>query len=85
MSNYAHKPGQGTIFKNEKYIKGGNQPYAKGTIKGLDGKEYDVALWMPKSEKIKGFNLTMSEPYRKPEAKSSDFVNDETEEYGLPF
>ena len=84
MSNYERKAGTGTIWKNDKYVQGGNQPYAKGTIKGLDGKEYDVALWKPKSEKIKGFNLTMSEPYRKPEAQSSDFVND-ADDSGLPF
>ena len=30
------------------------------------GNEIEVTLWIPKSEKIKGFNLTMSKPYQKP-------------------
>ena len=59
MSNYEQKNGTGTIWKNEKYVPGGNQPYAKGVIKDLNGNDVDVALWIPKSDKIKGFNMTM--------------------------
>lgn len=44
----------------------GNHPYAKGKGKDLQGNEIEVTLWIPKSDKIKGFNLTMSEPYKKP-------------------
>lgn len=66
MDNYEQKNGTGVVWKNDKYTKGGNQPYAKGIIKGLNGEELDVALWIPKSEKIKGFNLTMK-LYEKPQ------------------
>ena len=64
MDNYEQKNGTGVAWKNDKYTKGGNHPYAKGIIKGLNGEDLDVALWIPKSEKIKGFNLTMK-PYEK--------------------
>ena len=66
MANYEQKFGQFTVWVNEKYTKGGNQPYAKGKGKDLQGNEIEVTLWIPKSEKIKGFNLTVSEPYKKP-------------------
>lgn len=66
MANYEQKNGQFTVWVNGKYTKGGNQPYAKGKGKDLQGNEIEVTLWIPKSDKIKGFNLTMSEPYQKP-------------------
>ena len=66
MANYEQKNGQFTVWVNDKYTKGGNQPYAKGKGKDLQGNEIEVTLWIPKSDKIKGFNLTMSEPYQKP-------------------
>ncbi len=52
MDNYEQKNGTGVVWKNDKYTKGGNHPYAKGIIKGLNGEDFDVALWIPKSEKI---------------------------------
>lgn len=73
MANYEQKNGQITVWTNEKYTKGGNQPYAKGKGKDLQGNEIEVTLWIPKSEKIKGFNLTMSEPYQKPAEANQTF------------
>ncbi|MBK5721394.1 hypothetical protein JGH11_10965 [Dysgonomonas sp. Marseille-P4677] len=61
---YEIKNGQGTAFKNDKYENGGNQPYARGKFKTPDGKEYDITLWIPKSDKVKVFNLTIQEPYQ---------------------
>ena len=81
MDNYEQKNGTGVVWKNDKYTKGGNQPYAKGIIKGLNGEELDVALWIPKSEKIKGFNLTMR-LYEKPQEYTTSAP---TEESDLPF
>jgi hypothetical protein len=63
MANYEQKNGQITVWKNNKYEVGGNQPYAKGKGLDLNGKECDFTLWIPKSDKIKGFNLVISEPY----------------------
>ena len=81
MDNYEQKNGTGVVWKNDKYTKGGNQPYAKGIIKGFNGEELDVALWVPKSEKIKGFNLTMK-LYEKPQEYTTSAP---TEESDLPF
>ena len=79
---YEQKNGTGTVWKNDKYTVGGNQPYAKGTVKDLNGNDLDVALWIPKSDKIKGFNVTIQEPYKKEEqAKPAQVVEDKD----LPF
>ena len=81
MDNYEQKNGTGVVWKNDKYTKGGNHPYAKGIIKGLNGEELDVALWIPKSEKIKGFNLTMK-LYEKPQEYTTGAPDEESD---LPF
>jgi hypothetical protein len=90
MANYEQKNGHFTVWVNDKYTKGGNQPYAKGKGKDLQGNEIEVTLWIPKSDKIKGFNLTMSKPYQKlTEAAqtSQDIPQSISEEPGnsLPF
>ncbi len=79
---YEQKPGTGIIWKNDKYVPGGNQPYAKGTIKDLDGNDLDVALWIPKSDKIKGFNITMKPPYKKEEPEEDETMSNNED---LPF
>ena len=85
MSNYEQKNGTGVVWKNEKYEKGGKYPYAKGIIKGLNGEDLDVALWIPKSDKIKGFNLTMK-PYEKPQEPKGEYTTSApAEESDLPF
>jgi hypothetical protein len=61
---YEQKNGQITVWKNEQYEKGGNKPYAKGKGKDHNGNEVEITLWIPKSDKIKGFNLTIGEPYK---------------------
>lgn len=84
MSDYEQKNGTGVLWKNEKYVKDGNYPYAKGIIKGLDGEQLDVALWIPKSDKIKGFNLTMK-PYDKPQEPKGEYTTGAPDESDLPF
>lgn len=84
MNNYENKPGTGTIWKNDKYEKGGKYPYANGIIKGLTGEDLDVALWIPKSEKIKGFNVTMK-PYEAREKKDEGYTTTPPEAEDLPF
>jgi len=69
----------GILWKNAKYEKGGNQPYAKGEITLLDGTIVHMTIWVPKSEKIKGFNVTISEPFKKENKNDSEEVED------LPF
>lgn len=62
---YEQKNGELTVWKNDKFVKGGNQPYAKGTGKDLQGNEIEVVLWIPKSENIKGFNCVIKPAYKK--------------------
>ena len=81
MSDYEQKNGTGVLWKNEKYEKGGKYPYAKGIIKGLNGEDLDVALWIPKSDKIKGFNLTMKLYEKRPMPETSLDPQDDD----LPF
>lgn len=82
---YEQKNGTGTVWKNDKYTVGGNQPYAKGTVKDLNGNDLDIALWIPKSDKIKGFNVTIQEPYVKPkESAQPQSISDESGD-SLPF
>lgn len=60
---YEHEAGRGTAFKNERYENGGSHPYAKGTVKTPSGELLEIALWIPKTDKVKGFNVTLQEPY----------------------
>lgn len=85
MADYQRKPGTGTVWKNEKYENGGNQPYAKGTVLDLDGNELDITLWIPRSEKVKGFNVTLQEKWNKNTAddSKSNGINSGTDD--LPF
>lgn len=69
--SYEQKKGTGTLWKNEKYTQGGNQPYAKGKVIDLNGDEIEITLWIPKSEKIKGFNVTITEPYNRREQEAN--------------
>lgn len=61
---YEIQNGQGTAFKNNKFEQGGTQPYATGRFKTPTGEEYEIALWIPKSPNVKGFNITVKEPYQ---------------------
>lgn len=59
MAQFERKPGTGTAFKNDRYEKGGNYPYAKGIVRDPNGKKWSIALWIPRNESIKGFNVTL--------------------------
>lgn len=87
MSNkkkFEHNAGYGTAFKNENFTSGSNQPYAKGTVKDPDGKEWDIALWIPKNENIKGFSVSLQEVWVNPNENSqSNRVPDNNDD--LPF
>ena len=73
---YEQKNGQITVWKNEKFVQGGTQPYAKGTGKDLQGNDIDVALWIPKSERVKGFNLTITTPYKGSDAPQNTHTSE---------
>ena len=78
MSNYVPKNGEITVWKNDKYEIGGKYPYAKGKGLNLDGKQVEIALWIPKSEKIaeKAFNMTIKEVVeeQKPQTKVPTYL-----------
>ncbi len=74
---YVHKEGNGSLFKNN-YKEKENQPDLKGTMTGLDGKEYELAGWHGKTkagdDKI---SVKISKPYQKTE--STSLSNEEVE------
>lgn len=82
---YEQKNGEITIWKNDKYETGGNQPYARGTGKDLQGNDIDVALWIPKSDKVKGFNMTIKPAYKKEEKTQPQQSQPVSEGADLPF
>ena len=61
MSEHKPKPGYYTVWKNDKYEVGGNQPYASGKGIDLNGNPVEVAVWVPKLDKIsdRAFNITI--------------------------
>lgn len=59
---YEQKPGGGSAFKN-KYKKESKHPDYKGTYKHIDGKDYDVAVWIKKDRNGDEFiSFMTSEP-----------------------
>ena len=84
MSEHKPRPGDITLWMNEKYEDGGNQPYAKGKGIDLNGTNVKGALWMPKSDKMKGraFYLTVEPDNYVAQNKQT---NKEEEPTDLPF
>lgn len=72
MENQNDRPGTGVVFKNYKYTDGGNQPYARGYFLTPEGEKYEIALWVPRQgSALKGFNLSIQEPWEKRENNAS--------------
>ena len=82
-----------TIFKNEK--KSETHPDWKGQV-NVEGKLFDIALWVKEGKKGKYFSGKISEPYKKAEpvpeaskhyAPDKEQIQDDTptDEDGLPF
>ena len=65
---YEHKENTGTIFKN-KFAKEEKHPGYKGQI-NVEGKLFDIAMWVKEYEGNKYFSVSISEPYKKPEQES---------------
>ena len=85
MSDYQTKPGNGAIFKNDKKEKETHPDY-RGNFKGLDGKDYDISLWLKEAKSGKKyFSVSVQEPYQKlEETKPSNPLLDD-DDLGLPF
>ena len=84
MSDYKPKPGELTVWKNDKYEVGGKQPYARGSGIDLNGTPVQVTLWIPKSDKMsdRAFNITMRPDNYLEQNKQT---NKEEEPSDLPF
>jgi len=89
MSNYEHKPGRGSLFKNDKREKE-SQPQYKGTAKDPDGREMWVSAWVEET-KAGGKYFSLSFQYKdevdtagmaqaRDAAEPDDFVDED-----LPF
>jgi|TARA_R110002020_G_scaffold176347_3_gene368569 hypothetical protein len=79
QEKYVHKEGSGSLFKNN-YKEKENQPDLKGTMTGLDGKEYEVAAWYGKTKAGDDkLSLKQSLPYKKEESEATSIDKDEAE------
>ena len=65
----------GAIFSNDKRDKD-TQPNYKGKI-NVEGKDFDIALWVKEGKTGKFFSAKLSEPFKKEEG--------ERKTSGLPF
>ena len=80
MSNYEQKPNTGVIFKNEK--KSDKAPEYRGKI-NVDGKDYEISLWVKEGKNGKFFSAQVQEPYNKPSNSPSKPVENAADD--LPF
>jgi len=81
MSEFKHKPGSGSIFKND-YKTADNQPDYKGKVILKDGTEQQIALWIKEGANGKFFSAALSDVYVKPNNDNASTKNEETD---LPF
>jgi len=80
---YVHPNGKATLFINN-YKKEDNQPDMKGSGTTLDGKQIEIAAWKGQTQSgDTKLSLQFSEPYVKPEEKSTPSENKEDD--GLGF
>ena len=68
---YEQKPGDGTLFKNEKTTD--KQPDYTGSIITLDGKKFRLAAWVKEGNKGKFLSIKLSEFQKKEEGNELPF------------
>ena len=81
MSDFKHKPGSGSIFKNN-YKEKDTQPDYKGTCVLQDGTEQQVAIWVKEGNNGKYFSMALSDVYKKDDSKPAESVKQDDD---LPF
>ena len=64
---YENKEGFGALFKNDKRTTDRHPEY-KGTFKGLDGVEYDIAAWIKDGKNGKFMSLKVSHQRQRDDA-----------------
>ena len=80
---YVHPNGKATLFINN-YKKEDNQPDMKGSGTTLDGKQIDISAWKGKTQSgDTKLSLQFSEPYVKPEEKSTPPQKEEENDLGF--
>jgi uncharacterized protein (DUF736 family) len=84
MADYEHKPGNGSIFKNQYKEKNG-QPDYRGSIKLQDGADKELAAWVKQDKNGNSFlSLSISDPYVKQDAQQAS-SGDDPKVDALPF
>tara|TARA_R110000822_G_scaffold2241_3_gene10777 strand:- start:504 stop:848 length:345 start_codon:yes stop_codon:yes gene_type:complete len=81
MSDFKHKPGSGSAFKNT-YKDKETQPDYKGSVVLKDGTEQQLAIWIKEGNNGKFFSIALSDVYVKPNNANASNTNEETD---LPF
>ena len=62
---YEQKPGQGSMFKNDKANENEKAPIYKGTCTTPDGKKWELAAWVRESQSgVKYFSIVLKEPFQ---------------------
>jgi hypothetical protein len=85
MSNFQHKAGNGSLFKNEKK-ENDSQPDYTGLCTGTDGNFYRLSAWVKTSEKGKKFlSFTLKPIENKTEEKPQPAELTEQPADDLPF
>lgn len=66
---YEQKPGQGSLFKNDKAAENEKAPIYKGSCTTPDGKKWEMAAWVRETQSgVKYFSIALKEPYQQQEA-----------------
>ena len=81
---YVHPNGKGSLFINSYKKEGDNQPAYKGTGTTIDGKQIEIAAWKGQTQSgDTKLSLQFSEPYVKPEEKSTPSEKKEDDDLGF--
>lgn len=70
MADYVQKPGQGSIFKNDKK-ESDNHPDYKGSLTTPDGVECWVSMWVKRPEGKQPFFSVSVQPKQQPSTTST--------------
>ena len=81
MAEFIQKPNTGRVWPNTKRNSNEKAPHYSGNMTVDRAGKFDVSMWVNYTDdgKVKDVSLRMSEPYVKPEQKSSQktAINDE--------
>lgn len=72
---FEHKPGQGSIFKNEKK-QTAMKPDYRGTIVTPSGETLEISLWVKEGQRGKFFSAAVKPPYNQTAHESEAITPD---------